>query len=105
MMLKQVRLNKCRGFDWDDANARKIWRKHQVSPSECEQVLLERPLVVAADVEHSRDEDRYYALGRTGLGRRLFVVFTIRDDLIRVISARDMSRREREVFRRAEDRD
>ena len=98
-------MNESRGFDWDDANAHEIWEKHQVTPSECEQVLLERPLVVAADVAHSGIEDRYYALGRTGLGRRLFVVFTIRDDLIRVISARGMSRREREVFCRAEDRD
>lgn len=80
----------------------KSGKKHEVTPSECEQVFLDRPLVTAPDVEHSDSEDRYYALGRTGLGRRLFVVFTVRDDLIRVISARDMSRREREVFRRAE---
>lgn len=102
-MVKTTRLHECRGFEWDDANSTKIWERHGVTPSECEQVFLERPLVTAPDVEHSQREHRCYALGRTGLGRRLFVVFTIHGDLIRVISARDMSRREREVFHRAEE--
>ena len=102
-MVNATRLHECRGFEWDDANATKLWERHGVTPSEGEQVFLGRPLVAAPDVGHSQLEYRYYALGRTGLERRLFVVFTIRGDLIRVISARDMSRREREVFRRAEE--
>jgi uncharacterized DUF497 family protein len=104
-MVNTTHLDECRGFERDDANATKIWERHAVTPSECEQVLLGRPLVTAPDIHHSRHEARYYALGRTGLGRRLFVVFTIRGDLVRVISARDMSRRERKVFRRAEEQD
>jgi len=103
-MRKEPRLNECRGFEWDDGNARKIWKKHGVTPSECEQVLLRAPLV-AADARHSEREQRHFALGRTSLGRRLFVVFTVRGDQIRVISARDMSRREREVLGRAEEQD
>ena len=91
-------LRDCVGFDWDDANERKIWLKHRASRPECEQVFFNRPLVVAADAKHSEVEVRHYALGITDVGRRLSVIFTIRGDLIRVISARDMSRRERRVF-------
>jgi len=89
----------CVGFDWDEHNARKNWEKHRVSPAECEEVLLRTPLVVQDDPLHSRVERRFYALGETSAGRLLFVVFTLRGDLIRVISARDMSRKEREVYR------
>ena len=53
---------------------------------------------VAEDEKHSEIERRYYALGHTDGGRSLFVVFTIRGDLIRVISARDMNRRERRLY-------
>ena len=103
--MTRLDVHDCRGFEWDDGNVGKIWDRHEVAPGECEQVLLARPLVAASKAEHSPSESRYYALGRRGLGRRLFVVFTVRGDLIRVISARDMSRQEREVFRRAESQD
>jgi len=93
----------CVGFDCNDANAKKIWIKHGVSRSECEQVFFNRPLVVADDAKHSNAEIRHYALGATDLGRRLFVVFTARGDRIRVVTARDMSRRERRVFADAEE--
>ena len=96
-------LRDCVGFDWDDANAKKIWLKHRVSHSECEQVFFNRPLVVADDTKHSEIEIRHYALGLTDVGRGLFVVFTVRGDRIRVVSARDMSRRERKVFADAEE--
>ena len=86
------------GFDWDEGNLLKNWENHRVSASECEQVFFNRPLISGLDAEHSTEETRYYTLGVTDAGRRLFVVFTIRDSRIRVISARDMSRRERKVF-------
>jgi len=95
------RLAGCTGFDWDEGNARKIWEKHLVSPTECEQFFLNRPLVVSPDKVHSKKEERFYSLGLTDNGKRLFVVFTLRDDLIRVISARDMNRKEREVYERS----
>ena len=91
-------LSSCEGFDWDRHNADKIWQKHRVLPAESEEVFFNRPLVVADDLKHSEQESRYYALGRTDAGRRRFVVFTVRRRLIRVISARDMSRKEREVY-------
>ena len=55
------------------------------------------PLLAVFDADHSHTEDRYYVLGTTDAGRKLFVVFTPRNDLIRVISARDMTRRERKI--------
>lgn len=91
-------LHKCTGFEWDAHNADKNWEKHRVMPSECEQIFFNRPLVVADDVKHSEKENRFYALGHTDGGRMLFVVFAVRRDKIRVISARDMNRKERRVY-------
>ena len=91
-------LRTCSGFRWDDGNAPKIWDKHKVSIGEAEQVFFNHPLVVGVDAKHSSAENRYYALGESDAGRRLFIVFTIREEEIRIISARDMSRRERKRF-------
>jgi len=93
------RLRACTGFDWDEGNTAKNWEKHRVSKGEAEQVFFNNPLVVTDDAAHSRDEQRFFALGQTVRKRLLFVVFTIRDDLVRVISVRDMTRAEREVYR------
>jgi uncharacterized DUF497 family protein len=90
------------GFEWDDGNIDKSWIKHGVSPSECEQMFFNQPLVVADDDIHSELEDRFYALGRTDANRLLFVVFTIRKDMIRIISARDMSAKERKAYKQHE---
>ena len=86
------------GFDWDKGHLLKNWENHRVIASECEQIFFNHPLVAAHDEGHSQQEARFYALGHTDAGRRLFVVFTLRDHLIRVISARDMSRKERKVY-------
>jgi uncharacterized DUF497 family protein len=88
----------CVGFDWDEGNLLKYWEKHGVSAFECEQVFFNRPLIAAPDEVHSSTEPRFYALGQTDASRLLFIAFTIRGRLIRVISARDMNRRERKVF-------
>ncbi len=92
-----IALEKCIGFEWDEHNTIKIWTKHQVAPVECEQVFFSNPFVVSG-TKWSFDGQRFYALGQTGAGRQLFVVFTLRRELIRVISARDMSRKERKVY-------
>ena len=91
-------LAECVGFDWDGGNLLKNWEKHGVSAFECEQIFFNRPLIAAPDEAHSSAEPRFYALGQTDAYRLLFIAFTIRGRLIRVISARDMSRRERKVF-------
>ena len=94
-------LDDCSGFDWDEGNSEKNWVTHGVACGEAEEVFFNVPLVLAPDPEHSEEEDRYYGLGVTNGGRPLFVVFTIRGELVRVVSARDMSRRERRMYEQA----
>jgi uncharacterized DUF497 family protein len=96
-------LAQCRGFQWDEGNAEKNWVQHQVSQGEAEPVCFNRPLVVIAGEQGAELRRRYYALGQTDASRLLFIVFTIREDLIRVISARPMSRRERKVYEHAKE--
>ena len=91
-------LTECIGFDWDEGNIFKNWEKHRVSAAECEQVFFNLPMVVVPDEKHSHEEVRFYALGQTDSKRLLFVVFAVRNKLIRVISARDMNRNERKVY-------
>lgn len=93
-----VELLNGKGFDRDKGNAEKNWIRHKVTKYESEQVFFNEPLVVADDEKHSQIEKRWYALGKTDAGRLLFLVFTIHNDLIRVISARDMNKKEREVY-------
>jgi uncharacterized protein len=88
-------------FDWDGGNAEKLWQRHRVSQAEAEQVFLNRPLVVAEDETHSEREIRHFALGRTDADRLLFVVCTLRGEKVRIISARDMTRRERKAYEEA----
>lgn len=96
-------LLECVGFDWDEANSAKNWERHRVTPEEAEDLFFRVPLVVRADTGHSKTELRYRALGQTGAGRLLFVAFTVRPKLIRIISARDMNRREAEEYQRHEE--
>jgi uncharacterized DUF497 family protein len=91
-------LSKCTGFEWDEHNSNKIWIKHHVSPSECEQTFFNIPLMFFDDIDHSVVEKRYYALGRTDEIKYLFIAFTLRNQKIRVISARDMNRKERKEY-------
>ncbi len=88
----------CVGFDWDESNVQKNWERHGITPEEAEAVFFHEPLIVREDMRHGRNEKRYYALGQTTSGRLLFVVFTIRRNLIRVISVRDMNMNETEVY-------
>jgi uncharacterized DUF497 family protein len=98
MVKPRDRVKDCTGFEWDEGNATKNWEKHDVSQSECEQIFFNKPLIFRRDSAHSETESRYYVLGKTDSGRLLFVVFTIREKLIRVISARDMTKREEQRY-------
>ena len=89
------------GFEWDEGNQDKNWLKHQVSNGECEEVFFNVPLIIADDTKHSQIEQRYFALGQSNNGRRLFISFAVRAGKIRVISARDMHRQERKVYAEA----
>ena len=91
------------GFDWDSGNSDKNWQRHEVRQIEAEQVLSNRPMV-KFDATHSEQESRFMALGKTDPGRLLAVVFTVRANHIRVISARPMSRAEWKTYAEAQAR-
>jgi uncharacterized protein len=94
--------SKITGFNWDEGSARKN-DKHGVSMAEAEQVFFNAPLLLLEDSAHSQQEPRLHALGKTDDGHALHITFTLRqsDTLIRVISARDMHKKERAIYEQA----
>ncbi len=90
------------GFDWDEGNARKN-EKHGVSMAEAEQVFFNTPLLLLEDSMHSNQELRFHALGESDENRPLHITFTLRQagEKIRVISARDMHKKERAIYEKA----
>jgi hypothetical protein len=90
------------GFQWDEGNADKNLIAHDVENWECEQIFFNDPLLILDDPRHSVAEKRWTAFGRTNSGRPLTVVFTKRGKLIRVISARNMDRKERRFYEEKE---
>ena len=96
--MDKIIIQECLGFEWDKGNLDKNSEKHNVSHSECEQIFFNDPLLLYSDIRHSEQEARFYALGKTDKGRLLFIVFTVRNKLIRIISARDMSKKERVIY-------
>ena len=98
-------VDKAASFQWDEGNADKNWIKHGISQTEIEQTFFNLPFLVFDDGRHSQNEERFYALGRTDEGKGLFIVFTYRDtSLIRVISARRMTKREKQYYNAGEKR-
>jgi uncharacterized DUF497 family protein len=91
-------ISNCEGFEWDEGNSNKNWHLHRVTDAECEDVFFNLPLIVAADAKHSNREKRFYVLGRTENNRWLFIAFTVRENLIRVVSARNMTGREQKKY-------
>jgi uncharacterized DUF497 family protein len=91
-------LNNCEGFEWDKVNSEKNWIRHRVTQGECEQVFFNEPIIVSNDEKHSQTESRWFLLGRTDSEKLLFIVFTVRKKMIRVISARDMNKKERKNY-------
>ena len=98
-----IDLSQITGFNWDDGNARKN-EKHGVSMAEAEQVFFNAPLLMLEDAAHSQHEPRLHALGKSDEARTLHITFTLRQTglLIRVISARDMHRKERAIYEQAD---
>ncbi|MBU1076821.1 MAG: BrnT family toxin [Spirochaetes bacterium] len=90
------------GFDWDKGNIVKNYIKHKVQWYECEEVFFNDPIVVEKDDVHSISENRYYLLGKTNTGRKLFIIYTLRKNKIRIISARTMSQKERKIYEKHE---
>lgn len=94
-----IDLAKITGFDWNEGNSQKNV-KHSVSTAESEQVFFNAPLLLLEDVKHSQMESRFHALGKTDDGRLLHISFTLRNEgkAIRVISARNMHKKERSIY-------
>ena len=86
------------GFQWDQGNIDKNLIKHDVENWECEQIFFNKPLLILDDPKHSIAEKRWAAFGMTDAGRLLVVLFTKRGNLLRIISTRDMSRKERKFY-------
>src|SRR5258707_10870862 len=98
-----VDLDQISGFDWDDGNSRKSADKHDASQAEAESVFFNDPLILVEDAKHRETEQRLHALGKTAEHRLLHVTFTLRQNgtMIRVISAREMHRKERKAYEQA----
>jgi len=97
-----IDLAKITGFDWDEGNFRKN-EKHGVSMAEAEQIFFNSPLLLLEGSSHSHQEPRFHALGRTDNARQRHITFTLQGagEKSRVISARDMHRKERAVYEQA----
>lgn len=85
-------------FDWDKGNTDKNLHQHNVSNRETEEIFSDESLKIFEDVKHSYKEQRFVAYGATNLNRRLVIVFTVRKQKIRVISARDQNRKEKIIY-------
>lgn len=94
--------NKFHEFDWDEGNISKNKEKHKVEYRECEEIFSNKPLVFIEDKQHSQSENRWGALGKTDKGRLLAVYFTIRNNKIRIISARDQGKKDTQAYQLAE---
>ncbi len=96
-------LSEIEGIEWDDGNIDKNKIKHDVSNEECEEIFFNIPLLIKPDQEHSSEsEERFQVLGKTFFERKLFVTITIRNRKIRIISARDMSKKEKLIYEKEE---
>lgn len=87
-------------FDWDRGNKEKNI-KHGVEDIESEEVFFDKDKFIFKDILHSKDEERFKVLGKTKKERLLFVVFTKRRNKIRIISARDIKKKEVYLYEKA----
>jgi len=94
--MKRIKLSKIVAFEWDEGNSSKNWEKHKVSQKECEYVFSHNPIVLS-DLTHSQKEDRFIAIGKVDK-RYLFIIYTIRNNCIRIISARDQNKKEKMFY-------
>jgi uncharacterized DUF497 family protein len=89
------------GFEWDEASRKSNWQRYHIEEGECHDVFFNLPLFVQTDLENIPVKRRSYILGQTLSGRKLFIAFTIHKDKIRIITARDMSKREQLLYDQA----
>lgn len=91
------------GFDWDPSNINKNQAKHSVTWQEAEAAFRNRPIIILEDIKHSRAEDRYTLYGKTDGESNLTIIFTLRRNYFRIISARDQSKPERRIYDQVKD--
>lgn len=84
------------GFEWDKHNSEKILKKHNITIKEAEGIFADSKFVLS-EARYSGKEVRYAILGTKGV-KKLIAIFTIRNNKIRIISARPQSRKERKVY-------
>lgn len=87
-------------FEWDTGNVEHI-KKHNVKNVECEEAFFDEEKVGFKDILHSKTEERFILLGKTRKGRLLYVVFIKKGGKIRVISARDVNKKEVYLYEKA----
>ena len=92
------RQNQAQTFDWNDGNRDKNFIKHRATDEECEEVFFDPRKRIANDEFHSGQEKRYLLIGKTKKERLLFVVFTTHGEKIRIISARDLNKKEIKLY-------
>ena len=85
-------------FEWDEANKKKIWLKHKVSVEECEEAFTTEYVFRQPDDLHSHKENRYILISKTKKSRFLFIVYTVRKNKVRVVSARSMHKKEQSFY-------
>lgn len=95
--VNKLDFGKLEGFEWDDGNLEHI-KKHNFHYKECEEVFLQVPFLISEDRNHSQTEVRYKILGKTGKDRKSVIIITLRNKKIRIISARDQSKKERKIY-------
>lgn len=96
-----VDLSKITGFEWDKGNIDKSYQRHGITPNEAEEIFVDKNVGIERDIKHLEKEERYIAIGVTLNEKLLFVVFTMRDSMIRVISARNANKKERRLYEAA----
>ncbi len=85
-------------FEWDVGNKGKNWKNHRVSDEECEEIFFDKDKKILKDTMHSAKEERHIVIGKTKSARLLFIVFTLRKNKVRIISARDLNKKEKYLY-------
>lgn len=88
-------------FEWDKGNTNKNWQRHGVSTEEAEQAFFDEYKITSDDIVHSKTEKRSILLGKTKEERLLYIVYTVRNGKIRIISVRDTNKKEEKIYEKA----
>ena len=96
-----VDLKRIKGFEWDEGNIDKSYQKHGITPNTAEEVFVDKNVVIEQDIKHQEKEERYIAIGMTLNEKILFVVFSMRDSMVRIISSRIANKKERRLYEEA----